>query len=91
MIYEFLLTLPKGKVITYKALAKKFNMHHRAIAKILSMNPEPNTYPCYKVVYSSGEIGGYVLGRDEKIRRLIAEGIVIENKKVKDDYIIYKL
>ena len=91
MIYEFLLTIPKGKVITYKALSKKFSLHPRTIAKILSKNKYPDKYPCYKVVYSSGHVGGYILGVEEKIKRLEREGIKVKNYKIKDAHIIKEL
>ncbi len=91
MIYEFLLTVPKGKVVTYKALSKKFSLHPRTIAMILSKNKHPDKYPCYKVVYSSGHVGGYILGVEEKIKRLKREGIKVVDGKIKDNYIIKEL
>ena len=52
-----LLTIPKGKVTTYKALGQKFAMHPRAVARVLAGNREQDLYPCYKVVHSDGKIG----------------------------------
>jgi O6-methylguanine-DNA--protein-cysteine methyltransferase len=49
-VLQFLQTLPKNKVTTYKALAEKFETHPRAIATYMRTNKELDVYPCYKVV-----------------------------------------
>jgi O6-methylguanine-DNA--protein-cysteine methyltransferase len=53
-VLEFLQTLPKGRVTTYKALAEKFATHPRAIAVYMRTNKELDVYPCYKVVSNDG-------------------------------------
>jgi O6-methylguanine-DNA--protein-cysteine methyltransferase len=53
-VLQFLQTLPKNKVTTYKALATKFDTHPRAIATYMRTNKEYNLYPCYKVVAADG-------------------------------------
>jgi methylated-DNA-[protein]-cysteine S-methyltransferase len=58
-IYQFLQTIPAGKVISYKTLADYFETSPRAIGKIMNSNHDPETFPCYKVVKSNGEAGGY--------------------------------
>ena len=55
-VYEYLRTIPKGKVVTYGQIAeylgnKKFV---RIVGNILHVNPDPIKYPCYKVVNSKG-------------------------------------
>jgi len=64
---RFLKKLPKGKLTTYKVLAEKFNSHPRAVARILATNKD-KTVPCYKVIKSNGEFGGYngLLGKSKK-------------------------
>jgi deoxyribonuclease V len=76
--------IPKGRVTTYKALAKALGNEKlvRVIGRILSQNKEPDKYPCYKVVYSNGKLGGYSLGIKEKIRRLKKDGIEVKNNKI---------
>lgn len=37
-----------------------------------------------KVVQSDGKLGGFALGQAEKIRRLNADSIHVENGKIKD-------
>ena len=78
-IYEFLLSLPKGKVTTYKALGEHFQLHPRTIASILSQNTQTEIYPCYKVVHADGKIGGYNLGIPEKTKRLMQDGVILHD------------
>lgn len=83
-VLELLTQIPKGKVTTYKELAIALGdeIATRAVGNILSENRFVNKYPCYKVVHSNGEVGNYILGKDEKIRRLIKEGIEVKNGKI---------
>jgi|SRR3989344_2807930 len=74
--------IPKGKVTTYKVLADKFGLHHRAVARILASNKLPNIFPCYKVVNSDGSVGGYIGGKSRKTALLHKDGIVVKNNKI---------
>ena len=56
-ILEFLQTIPRGKVVTYKSLADRFDVHPRKIAMVMKHNKKPDIYPCYKVIKTSGELG----------------------------------
>ncbi len=87
-ILEYLTTLPKQKVTTYKALAQKFHTHPRAIATYMRTNKELDTYPCYKVVAHDGGLSGYVLWTDEKKKRLLSDGVIINADKVSEDSIL---
>ena len=51
--------IPKGKVATYKELARVCGTSARAIGRIMAKNPDPINYPCYKIVSSKGELCGY--------------------------------
>lgn len=66
-IDSYLKKLPKGKVTTYKALAEKFNSHPHAVARILATNKD-RLAPCYKVIKSNRELGGYneLLGKSKQ-------------------------
>jgi len=83
---RLLLQIPKGKVTTYRALAQALGdeIATRAIARLLASNPEPEKYPCYKVVRSDGSLGGYSLGVEAKAKKLRAEGIGIRNGKIEE-------
>jgi len=80
---QILLTkIPKGKVTTYKILARKLNLHPRVIGIMLSKND--SKAPCYKVIHQNGKIGGYS-GRGcirEKIKLLKKDGIIISGNKI---------
>ncbi len=82
--YQILKTIPKGKVTTYKAIAKKLNSKgYRAVGMAMNKNPhDTNVYPCHRVISSNGMIGGYAHGTEAKIKRLKSEGILIENNKI---------
>jgi O-6-methylguanine DNA methyltransferase len=55
----FLKKIPQGKVATYKSIGDRFKLHPRVVGLIMSRNKHPEIYPCFKVVKSSGELGGY--------------------------------
>lgn len=66
---------------------------YRYVGRLLGKNPEPDKYPCYKVVQSNGKLGGFALGNTNKIQRLKADGIevsdgkVVEFRKIKHQFI----
>jgi len=65
--------IPKGKVLTYKEIARKTGRSKawRAVGNILNKNYDPKI-PCHRVVRSDGKSGGYNRGIARK-RRLLAE------------------
>ncbi|MEW5896172.1 MAG: MGMT family protein [Nanoarchaeota archaeon] len=86
-VYALCKLIPKGKVTTYKAIAEKLGCKsHRAVGRALKMNKEPQLIPCFKVVKSNGEIGGYCGSGQENIKkkvgRLEAEGIAVINGRI---------
>lgn len=89
-LLEYLQTIPTWKVTTYKNIWKIFNLHPRAVASIMRFNREPEIFPCYKVIASSGKISGYNTQKwvSEKIEKLQNDGIVIVNGKIDKKFII---
>lgn len=84
-VYEKLKQVPKGKVITYKNLAKAVDSRaYRAIGSFMKSNHDPKSIPCYKVVKSDGEIGDYSAkgGIKRKISLLKADKINVLNNKI---------
>jgi len=83
-VYEVIENIPLGKVTTYGAIGKYLNMSPRLIGLILHKNPDPEKYPCHRVVRSDGYIAeGYAFGGKEgQIERLKSEGIEIKNCKI---------
>ncbi len=72
--------IPKGKTMTYKEVALKAGSPNgaRAVGSIMKGNYDPKI-PCHRVIRSDGVIGEYNRGgRVEKIRKLRAEGAILE-------------
>jgi len=80
--------IPKGKVTTYKEVARVCKTSPRAIGRIMANNEHPKEYPCYKVVSSSGELTGYSApgGIKTKEKLLQKDGIVFEQNRVPEKY-----
>jgi O-6-methylguanine DNA methyltransferase len=68
--------IPRGKVLTYKEVAKLAGRSnaYRAVGNILKKNYNPNI-PCHRVVRSDGKLGGYNRGANKKITLLKKEGV----------------
>lgn len=85
-VYDFLRTIPKGKVITYGQIASHLGNKYlaRAVGNILHNNPDENKYPCYKVVDSKGNLSkNFAFGGIEKQKeKLEKDGIEVINYKV---------
>ena len=85
-VYEFLLTIPKGKVATYSQIAEHLGNKKlaRVVGNILHNNPNEEKYPCYKVVNSKGGLSNnFAFGGIEKQKeKLEREGIVVKNYRV---------
>ena len=85
-VYNYLLTIPKGRVVTYGQIAKALGNEKlaRVVGNILHQNPEPEKYPCYKVVNAKGKLSKAFAfgGMDGQKRRLERDGIYVENGKV---------
>ena len=60
-VWNYLMKIPKGKVKTYKQVAKAINMPKsaRAVANACGKNPYSPKVPCHRVIRSDGTIGGY--------------------------------
>lgn len=90
-ILNFVKKIPKGKVTTYAALAKKLGnpRAYRAVGHALHKNPHIITVPCHRVIRSSRDAGEYALGRKKKVALLRSERVVFENTgKISKEYII---
>lgn len=85
-VFEFLMTIPKGKVVTYGQIAEFLGNKKaaRAVGNILHSNPDENKYPCYKVVDGNGNLSrNFAFGGIEKQKeKLEAEDIEVNNYKV---------
>ena len=84
--YEYLLMIPKGKVVTYKQVAEHIGNKGlaRVVGNILHKNPDGDKYPCYKVLNSKGELAeAFVFGgKNAQKNRLENDGITVVDGKV---------
>ena len=78
----FLKKIPAGKVATYKSIGDMFKLHPRTVGLIMSRNKHPEIYPCFKVVKSNGELGGYsgVGGIRRKAELLRKDGVEFKGR-----------
>lgn len=82
-VYAFLQTIPKGKVATYGQIAAHLGNKRlsRVVGNILHSNPDPEKYPCHRVVNSKGQVAKqFAFGGAAAQRRLLEqEGVLFES------------
>ena len=84
--------IPKGKVSTYKEIAKALNTKaHRAVGNALNKNPYAPIVPCHRVINSDGRIGGFASGTKKKIQMLRKEGIEIKDNRIDIKKYLFRL
>ncbi|MGA2130385.1 MAG: MGMT family protein [Candidatus Pacearchaeota archaeon] len=89
--YKILRKVPKGKVTTYKTIAKTLNTNaYRAVGNAMNKNPYAPEVPCHRVVKNDGSVGGFASGTKNKIKMLKKEGIEINKGKIDLKKYIYK-
>lgn len=67
-VWEALLTIPMGKVVTYGELSQLMNRDKavRTVASAIARNPVGLIIPCHRVIRSGGAIGQYHWGSKRK-------------------------
>ncbi len=92
-IYAKLLTVPKGKVTTYAALARSLGTSaYRAVGTAMKNNPYMGNVPCHRVIPSDRSLGGFNGGEPRKMALLVEEGIEFDkNGKILEKFIIREL
>ena len=80
-VWNYLKTIKKGSLKTYKQVAKGINRPKsvRAVANAVGRNPFPPKIPCHRVIRSDGSLGGYsgIGGIKTKKKLLKKEGIIV--------------
>jgi len=76
-VFSVVRKIPKGKVLTYKEVAKLAcsPKAFRAVGNILNTNYDPKI-PCHRVIRSDGGMGGYNRGVSNKIKILKKEKVL---------------
>jgi len=76
-VYKVVSRIPKGKMLSYKEVAKLSGRPYafRAVGNILNKNHDKNV-PCHRVIRSDGKLGGYNGGTEFKRAILKREGAI---------------
>jgi deoxyribonuclease V len=84
--YDLVRQIPPHRLSTYGAIAQALGDHRaaRAVGRMMNQNPDANTMPCFKIIYSDGSLGGFGLGIGDKIRRITNDGIQIKDGKIQN-------
>ena len=78
-VWEFLLTVPYGRTVTYGEIADSLSaqtgrlVSARAVGGAVSRNPVSLIVPCHRVVGTGGRLIGYAGGLDRKTKLLRLE------------------
>ena len=81
--YKVLRKVPKGRVTTYKEIAKSLvSRAYRVVGNAMNKNPYAPRVPCHRVVGSDGKMIGFASGIDKKIKMLKAEGVDVRDGRV---------
>ena len=82
-VYEFVKSIPPGKVATYGQIALYLGNRNfaRVVGNILHGNPDPEHIPCHRVVNAQGRLSrSYAFGGIAAQRHLLeSEGVVFKS------------
>jgi methylated-DNA-[protein]-cysteine S-methyltransferase len=84
-VYQELINIPAGQVISYQSLAKNAGSPKaaRAVGHAMAINPCVPIIPCHRVVSACGKIGHYSAGGPTiKKDLLLKEGVKIEGDQI---------
>jgi len=94
-VYRALQLVPRGRVTTYRLLAKFIGCGScRAVGQALRRNPFAPRVPCHRVIASDGSLGGFAGAREgaeiERKRLLLGEeGVTFDaNERLADGSLI---
>ncbi len=85
IVYNIVRNIPKGYVLTYKAVAQLAEVSNpRQVGHILHLNPFEGEVPCHRVVSSSGKVAKtFAFGGGKAQQKLLEkEGILFIKDKV---------
>ncbi|KAB2918256.1 MAG: methylated-DNA--[protein]-cysteine S-methyltransferase [Bacteroidetes bacterium] len=80
-VWEELMKIPHGKVISYNEMAKRLGDEKviRAAASANGKNPIGILIPCHRVIGANGDLVGYAGGLDKKRLLLEHEGAIAKS------------
>jgi len=85
LVYRFIKTIPRGKVITYGKISDYLKINSpRLVGQIIHQNKDSANIPCHRVVFADGSLSKrYAFGGIKKQKsNLINEGIKFVGNKV---------
>jgi methylated-DNA-protein-cysteine methyltransferase-like protein len=92
-VYEYLKTVPAGRVVTYGMVAAAIGMPRaaRQVGNALHRNPLPGIIPCHRVVNRAGRLApAFAFGGIEVQANLLrAEGVAVEDGYVEIEKYIF--
>ncbi len=71
--------IPKGRVLTYREVARRAGNPKaaRAVANVMAANYDP-AVPCHRVIRTDGSLGGYNRGGVAAKQKILqAEGVIL--------------
>lgn len=82
-VYDRLLAIPYGQVVSYGRVARDIGKPDmaRAVGQAVGSNPIPIVVPCHRVVASDGSLTGFGGGLPAKVALLKLEGIDVDGVK----------
>lgn len=91
-VYEATKQIPKGKVSTYKLIAKAIGKPgaSQAVGSALAINPFAPTVPCHRVIASNGSIGGFLGSKSELSKNVMKKLRMLENEGIEFDGFVLK-
>lgn len=80
-VWEALLKIPLGALVTYGNIAEKIGQTNasRAVGTAIGSNPIAFLIPCHRVIQSTGNIGGYMWGSTRKSAIIGWESAQLDN------------
>ncbi|MCI8343028.1 MAG: MGMT family protein [Clostridia bacterium] len=82
-VYEYLKSVPKGKVVTYGMIAAAIGCPRasRQVGNALHRNPQPVVIPCHRVVNREGRLApAFAFGGEQVQAELLrGEGVEVIN------------
>jgi O-6-methylguanine DNA methyltransferase len=84
-VYALVRSIPAGRVATYGDIATMAG--HRGAARAVGnvmRGCNDRTVPCHRVIGANGALGGWGSWPELKRQLLVAEGIVVRGKRVKN-------
>ncbi|HDZ56204.1 MAG TPA: MGMT family protein [Pseudomonas xinjiangensis] len=85
-VYQVLSAIPAGRITSYGRLAQLAGLGRgaRQVGRILSQLPEDTRLPWHRVVNSQGYLSlpADSASGQEQLQRLLAEGVIIRNRRV---------